>query len=143
MMKTAALFILSIFLLTACAAQTPTVVPLPDLTIPHARTSLTPPLCLGSHSKAGALVYIANVGTADSGAFVVNVNDVEQTVEGLPAGESRQLWFDQAGQTWLDIRVTVDVDEQVAESSEDNNAFVAPVVTLTPPVPCTPTPGAS
>jgi hypothetical protein len=136
--------LICILLVAACTTaqqtSTPSSTSLPDLVVTQARSSLNPPLCLGSHSRAGSLVNIENVGGTDAGPFVVTVNGVDQTVsEGLAAGANFQLFFE-AQSGWTDIQVTVDSASQVAESDESNNSYVAPMITLTPPLPCTPTP---
>jgi len=110
----------------------------PDL-IASVRTSLAPPLCFDKHSRVGALVSVTNVGPADAGPFMVEVDGVWQAVPGgLPAGQSITLWFDASVyQTpWANITVTVDAANQVAEGDESNNVTTAFVATLTAPLPC-------
>ena len=122
-------------LLAGCA---PTATARPDLTV-RAQTSVAPPVCYDSHSRIGALVTVTNSGGADAGPFMVEVNAIWQAVpEGLKAGQSKSLWFDKVsfGLAWTQMNVRVDPADQVAESDELNNTFTAPVMTLTPPLPC-------
>jgi hypothetical protein len=110
----------------------------PDL-VAIVRTSLAPPQCYDAHSRAGALVSVTNVGPADAGPFMVEVDGVWQAVPGgLPAGQSIILWFDGSVYKlpWASMTVTVDAANQVVESDESNNVTTAFVATLTPPLSC-------
>lgn len=110
----------------------------PDL-IATVRTSLAPPICFDAHSRVGALVTVTNVGPADAGPFMVEVDKVWQAVPGgLPAGQTITLWFDASVYElpWANMTVTVDAANQVAEGNESNNVTTAFVATLTAPLPC-------
>jgi hypothetical protein len=127
--------VLGLVLLAGCA---PAALARPDLSA-RAQTSVAPPVCFDKHSRAGALVTITNSGGADAGPFMVEVNDVWQAVpDGLKAGASKSIWFDARGfgSFWAQMAVRVDPADQVAESDETNNTYTAPVMTLTPPLPC-------
>jgi hypothetical protein len=120
------------------AACAPTATARPDLTV-RAQTSVAPPVCFDTHSRIGAMVTVTNSGGADAGPFMVEVNAIWQAVpDGLKAGQSKSLWFDSGsfGIAWTQMNVKVDPADQVAESDELNNTFTAPVMTLTPPLPC-------
>lgn len=117
---------------------------LPDL-VPHSAwiELETGGACDYVSTQLGIRVMVVNMGDADSGPFVVEVNGSQQTVEmGLAAGQKSMLWFetyDQAGQN----RIGVDVALQVEERNEDNNwlAQRLPIPTLPPT--CTPPPTVS
>ena len=90
-------------------------------------------------TQLGIRVWIGNIGSADAGPFVVDVNGVQRTVaSGLAAGRSVSLWFAGYGG---ENTAFVDATFQVQESDEANNqssSLPLPVPTL--PAPCTPTP---
>lgn len=138
-MKTRLLRILVCALaLPALAGCIPNGMARPDLTV-TAQTSVAPPNCFDAHSRVGALVTVTNVGAADSGPFMVEVNDVWQAEpDGLKAGQRKTLWFDARGfgAFWAQMNVKVDPADQVVEANEANNTYSAPVMTLTPPLPC-------
>jgi subtilase family serine protease len=85
-------------------------------------------------------VQIENIGSANAGPFVVDLNGSRQQVDdGLMAGQSVVLFF--SGTTSSgNYEATVDAANQVMESREDNNSlsYIAP--TPTPPPLCTPMP---
>jgi hypothetical protein len=99
--------------------------------------------CVNAYTPYGIRVQVENIGSADAGPFVVELNSSRQNVDdGLPAGQSVVLFF--AG-TSPDgnYQAVVDATNQVTESREDNNtlSYIAP--TPTPPALCTPRPAAT
>jgi hypothetical protein len=96
--------------------------------------------CVNAYSTYGIRAQIENVGSANAGPFVVDLNgDSLEVDSGLMAGQSIVLFF--AGTTPSgNYEAIVDVTNQVIESREDNNtlSYIAP--TPTPPLVCTPTP---
>jgi len=111
---------------------------LPDLIISNITYNGGTPQC-GTHPPdLGARVWVANMGNAPAGSFVVEVNNVwQQTVDGLAAGEEISLVF---GGALGPVTAVADATNLIAESNESNNSFstILPVPTLPPP--CTPTP---
>ena len=99
--------------------------------------------CFGSGFQLGIRVYVANTGTANAGAFVVDVNGAQQTVSGgLLAGQNTWLWF--AGYNYsTPNNAYVDVTHLVVESNESNNQLSQMLPVPTPPPNCTPTPTAT
>jgi len=114
---------------------------LPDL-VPHsARIELeTGGACDYVSTMLGIRVVVENVGDADSGPFIVEVNGSQRKIGmGLVAGQKSVLWFESynhAGQN----RIGVDVTLQVEESNEDNNWLVERLPVPTLPPTCTPPP---
>ncbi len=86
----------------------------------------------------GIRVTIINSGefTTNAGPFVVDVSGTQQTVSGLAAGASVNLWFQRTGS----LLITVDITNLVSEINESNNTFSYASITATPPVLCTRTP---
>jgi PKD repeat protein len=85
----------------------------------------------------GVRVRVQNIGTADAGSFVVDMNSSQQTVSGLAAGQSVTVSFLPAPVT---RNVTVDITNIVVESDETNNTMtmlVTPGPTITGTVPAT------
>jgi hypothetical protein len=120
-------------------SETP--VPLPDLAIQYVKIELeTGGDCDFTSTQLGTTVVVKNLGGADAGPFVVEVNGSQQRIEaGLAAGQTASLWFEgyaSGGET----RVVVDATSQVAESDEGNNTFVQMVPIPTLPATCTPPP---
>jgi CARDB len=163
--KTLIAFLLFIFAIVACtpqpltptnpgASEFPTTSPLafptntsgsssqPDLTITHMVLEMEGRQgnCVNAYSPYGIGVQIENIGSANAGTFVVDLNGSRQQVDdGLMAGQSVVLFF--SGTTSSgNYEATVDAANQVMESREDNNSlsYIAP--TPTPPPLCTPTP---
>ena len=66
---------------------------LPDLTIVQMRIELQNTSCLAPGDPTGVRMWIKNNGQAAAGSFVVNVNGVEQTVNGLGIGETKDVFF--------------------------------------------------
>jgi hypothetical protein len=112
--------------------------PLPDLAITYAQIDLeTGGDCDYTSTKLGIRVWIENVGSADAGAFVVQVNGIQQMVaEGLAAGQTISVWFE--GYASGENTVLVDSTNQVQEISEDNNSFSQRLPVPTLPPTCTP-----
>ena len=113
--------------------------PLPDLVVQAISAVLQMANgCYIPPARSTLRVWVANVGTADSGAFGVSVNQTMQaTVEGLAAGQTTSISFPR---TKLETTVMVDAEFQVRESDEDNNDLTRSPVLPTPPPTCTPTP---
>jgi cellulose 1,4-beta-cellobiosidase len=123
---------------TRTPTNTPPSGPLPDLVI----TSVVPAPqgwtggC-ATNLNMGVNVTIRNNGTANAGAFVVDVNGSQQTVgAGLAAGASVLIWFPRTG----NVVATVDATDMVAESNEGNNIFSCNCPVPTAPRLCTVTP---
>jgi hypothetical protein len=115
---------------------------LPDLTIEYLQMTLEAggQCVLGyPYPPLGTAAYVANLGDADAGPFVLQVNDATLLVaDGLAAGEHRRIWL--ATLRWPDASsAVIDATFVVAESNEDNNAYqgIVPIPTLPPS--CTPT----
>ncbi len=114
--------------------------PLPDLTVAAARIELeTGGDCAYVSTQLGVRVEVQNVGAADAGPFVVEVNGAQQNVAGLPAGQTASLWFPGYNATGENV-VSVDVHDQVVESNEDNNRLAQQLPLPTLPPTCTPPP---
>ncbi|MBI2906268.1 MAG: hypothetical protein HYX92_01290, partial [Chloroflexi bacterium] len=119
---------------SATATRTPSATatpfgPLPDLKL--ISLSITDDNC-----QYGTRVGIANIGGADAGRFVVDLNQARQTVPGLAAGQSTSVWFKGFGGL---TDVTVDALNEVAESDESNNRWHMYNTPPSIPPPCTPT----
>ena len=112
---------------------TPTAGPMPDLTIlsiteyVYVFTTPTPDSkgCVnmpGPGSEKRTQVTVQNIGTANAGAFVVDMNGSQAFVSGLAAGQTIVV---QVGDTRSRTRTaTVDITNLVPESNETNNVFV-------------------
>jgi hypothetical protein len=131
---------------TPPAPCTPTATPtsetanLPDLMVIHAQNSVEPRRCFSSLSRTKNIVFVRNQGTVDSPAFEVSLNgEVVSSIDPLPAGAEIELQAEY-GSTTTEIVVEIDPENVIAESDEGNNNFTAPVLILTPPMACTPTP---
>ena len=113
--------------------------PVPDLVFESATIELeTPASCGDSSLPLGIRVQLENVGDGDSSAFTVEVNGATQRVSNLGPSGSTSVWF--AGYASpSDEIITIDADEEVFESNEENNSFagVLPIPTRIPT--CTPT----
>jgi hypothetical protein len=100
--------------------------------------------CLVSFNQ-GARVSVSNIGVADAGPFVVDL-DTEwggqhlSVDAGLAAHEGTSLWFPSSGGGLLAI---VDATLMVTESDENNNTRFGFWYTATPPPTCSPTPRAT
>ena len=121
---------------------TATSVNLPDLVVLSMSIELeTGGACDFTSTELGVRIVIGNIGSADAGPFVVDVNGAQQTVtSGLAEGETVSLWF--AGHTpgFGENTAFADATSQVEESNEANNQVSAVVPIPTLPPPCTPTP---
>ena len=132
---------------TPTPEATPTPVSLPDLVPEDVRSEVGQrPACRVSPDEPATApityrVVVRNHGNADSGSFIVDANSLSRvTVQRLAAGASAivNITGIRSGENTL----TVDVDSQVQESNEQNNAtrFVL-VIPPQEPIPiCTPTP---
>jgi hypothetical protein len=109
---------------------------LPDLAIETVKMELQVISCLSPGNPLGVRVFFENTGEVAAGSFVVNVNGVTQTVNGLPADAGGAVFFVGAGNP---VTVTLDSTNLVAESNETNNTFSGMVPIPTAPLPCTPT----
>ena len=78
-----------------------------------------------------------NNGPVAADTFVVNVNGVTHTVNGLAANTNADVFF--AGLS-NPVTATVDSTGLVSESNEGNNTLSQMVPVPTAPLPCTPTP---
>ena len=75
--------------------------------------------CEQSKDHLFVSVRVHNQGEADSGAFIVSINNTWQNVSaGLNAGQSLTLWFSGYQE---EITVQIDPSSQVMESREGNN----------------------
>jgi subtilase family serine protease len=79
---------------------------------------------------------VTNSGQAAAGSFVVTVNGVTQTVNGLAAGQTTAVFFSGLGNP---VTASVDSANTVMESNENNNSQTEMVPEPTAPLPCTPT----
>ena len=66
---------------------------LPELSIETLRIELQNTSCLAPNDTMGVRVWIKNNGQAAAGSFVVTVNNIQQTVNGLGVGETIPLFF--------------------------------------------------
>ncbi len=96
--------------------------------------------CDWAHSRFGLRARVANRGSADAGAFVVDLNGrVQETVPGLAAGAEASLFFTPYNYPAANVLV-VDINNDVVESDEQNNALAEQLPIPTAPATCTPTP---
>jgi hypothetical protein len=114
--------------------------PLPDLTVNSMGITLeTGGDCNYTSTQLGVRVWFQNIGSADAGPFVVEVNGAQQTfTSGLHTGQTDTLWFPEYVY-FGENTAFVDATFQVTESNENNNQLsqVLPIPTLPPT--CTPT----
>jgi photosystem II stability/assembly factor-like uncharacterized protein len=114
---------------------------LPDLTITGMRIELQNSSCLMPGDPMGVRVVIQNNSQAAAGGFVVRVNNVDQTVNGLGAGATTTVFFQGTNNP---VTAIVDLTNTVVESAEQNNSRTEMLPVPTPPLPCnTPTPTAT
>ena len=139
-----------ILLISGCASASTPIVPdplpentsQPDLTIKLIYLEMTGrrSACVEAYTPYEIRVLVENIGLADAGPFVVEMNGMQQQVDGgLAAGEVIGLYF--AGTTPSgQYEAIADSTDQVVEREEENNtrSFIAP--TPTPPMLCTATP---
>jgi hypothetical protein len=107
--------------------------PLPDLTITGMRIELQNPGCLAPDDPMGVRVTIANNGQAAAGSFVLRVNGIDQTVNGLGIGETAQIFLPGSSNP---VTAIVDLMNTVTESAEQNNSRTEMLPIPTPPLPC-------
>lgn len=114
---------------------------LPDLVVTGMRIELEPGAsCLMPGRSLGIWAEFANIGNADAGPFVVEVNGAQQTIGlGLPQGATASLWF-ASYPLGGDSTAMVDATFLIEESNEENNRLTMPLPLPTPPPTCTPTP---
>ncbi len=109
---------------------------LPDLIVSNIQTEWEGGNgCLVSFNQ-GIRVWVQNIGNADAGPFVVDINGAQWNVDGLAAGATISQWF---GGIPGFVHVVADSTNMVTESNENNNTRDAFLVTATPPPTCTPT----
>jgi len=130
---------------------------LPDLTVVSvAEFAYSPPTStpvtqgcwqtFSQHTYYGLRVVIQNIGTANAGTFILDLDGVQQTINGLAVGQSMTVDY-YVNTTSPRTRIaTVDSTGLVAESNESNNTYtlIMPAVTSTatgtqPPTQCIPT----
>jgi hypothetical protein len=96
--------------------------------------------CIVPGQRYGLEVWVENIGEADAGPFVVEANEVQQTLEpGLVAGERRSMWFPRYIH-WEPNHAFADATFLIEEGNEDNNELSQQLPVPTPPLTCTPTP---
>ncbi len=121
--------------------STPTSPPLPDLVIQEISYSfIVGDPCDPNSADLQVNVRIINHGNADSGPFVVEMNNAWQNVQdGLRAGQRITLWF---AADSAQISAQADATSLIAESNEENNARTLTLKIATPTPYCvnTPTP---
>lgn len=108
----------------------------PDLTISSMQV-INPTFngtCAQNTSQA-LRVVVANIGTANAGAFVVTVNSQQFNVPSLAAGQSTTLDATSFAPT---NQATADSTNVIAESNENNNTAALGGPTATPARVCTP-----
>lgn len=105
----------------------------PELTIVGLHIELQNTSCLQPGDPMGVRIWVKNNGQAAAGSFVVRVNNVDQTVNGLGAGETIALFF--TGYT-NPVTAIVDATGVIQESNENNNTRSEMVPVPTPPLPC-------
>jgi hypothetical protein len=113
----------------------------PDLTISQMKVEFQNNSCLLPGDTLGLRVSVTNSGQAAAGTFNVKFNDAQQTVNGLAVGETKTVFFSgYSNQTGASVTVTVDPNNAIAESNEQNNTRTEQVPVPTAPLPCTATP---
>ncbi len=113
----------------------------PDLAVQQIQIELeSGGACDYRSTQLGTRVWIANVGGADAGPFVVEVNGVAQSVpDGLASGQTISLWF--AGYIHDgENTVLVDSTSEVQDPNRGNNATSQRLPVPTLPPTCTPLP---
>lgn len=106
---------------------------LPELSIETIRIELQNTSCLAPNDTMGVRVWIKNNGQAAAGSFVVTVNNIQQTVNGLGVGETTPLFFATSNNP---VTAVVDSTNVINESNETNNTRSEMVPIPTPPLPC-------
>lgn len=114
------------------SAQTPTSEELPDLTLAPYYWQVRYDDC--PWEDGGTIVLLAqNEGAADAGPFVVAIGGTSIDAAALAAGADLEVTARFERGPVGSISGQIDVDEQVAESDEQNNGFM---IVFTPPPPC-------
>jgi len=127
----------------SAALPTDTTPAIPDLAVKEVvLVNIEPPggICTAPDELIRLQVIISNLGNADAGTFVVQVDESRQIVpEGLAAANEISLQFPSRN---ISPHVQVDVAAQVIESNEHNNLFNGLLTLPEPPPECltTPTP---
>lgn len=115
---------------------------LPDLTITNAELKInSKDICANPEETAEIFIQIQNQGNANAGNFSVEVNNKWYPItNGLLHGQITNLWFSLA----KEVTISVDVNQEVVESNEENNdadfKFAIPTIaasclaTPTPPI---------
>ncbi|MCA9939380.1 MAG: hypothetical protein KC418_12095 [Anaerolineales bacterium] len=112
--------------------------PRPDLRVTTMRVELENPGCLRLGDALGVRVGVENAGDVDAVPFVVTVNGVSQTTEGLAAGKQMSLFF-RGYEVYPQMNTAVvDAQDEVKEADEENNRLEESLPVPTPPVVCTP-----
>ncbi|RPJ19384.1 MAG: hypothetical protein EHM33_30355 [Chloroflexi bacterium] len=106
---------------------------LPDLTIIQMNIELQNTSCLAPGDPMGVRVWVKNNGEAVAGSFVVRVNGMEQTVNGLGIGETIPVFFPSYSNP---VTAVLDATNLIPESDENNNSRSEMVPVPTPPLPC-------
>ncbi len=107
--------------------------PLPDLTITAMHIELQNTSCLMPGDPMGVRIWITNNGQTVAGSFVVRVNNIDQTVNGLGIGETTSVFFPSYSNP---VTAFIDATGMVTESNEDNNSLSQYVAVPTAPLPC-------
>ncbi len=129
--------------LLACRSETTLMLPshtpseLPDLVVSYS-TYYNPEQC-GVQGYIDQ-VMVTNVGGADAGAFVVEINGVRlPEVPSLAVGEWIQFALDDFAMVGTEVRIMADVTGEVMETDETNNFGQWSSMTSVFVIPC-PTP---
>jgi hypothetical protein len=86
----------------------------------------------GPYGRIGLRVSIQNIGAADAGAFILDLNGLQKSISGLAA--SQTLAVDFTGMMLTRTRTaTADITGLVAESDETNNVYTLALSAATPP----------
>jgi hypothetical protein len=111
---------------------------LPDLKLGPMSLTLQDPTCLKpSGNVMGVKVPVTNQGQAAATSFTVQVNEAQQSVNGLSVGETIILFFPGS---WYQVTALVDPNFMIAESDESNNSYSGWLPIPTAPLPCPVTP---
>jgi hypothetical protein len=127
----------TVTLIPTVVKETPAL--LADLAIQYVSITLeTGGDCNYTSTQLGTRVGVENLGVADAGPFVVEVNGAQQTVEtGLAAGQATSLWFE--GYAYgSETQVTIDPEALIPDSNRENNSLSQMVPIPTLPATCTP-----
>ncbi|HKJ37326.1 MAG TPA: NBR1-Ig-like domain-containing protein, partial [Anaerolineales bacterium] len=109
---------------------------LPDLAVSQMKIELQNTSCLAPDDAVGTRIWVTNNGDGSAPSFDVMVGDVKQTVNGLAAGESKEVFFTGYSNP---VSVVVDPDGLISESNEENNSRSEMLPVPTPPLPCSAT----